>query len=73
MDEALPEQLNQQALEKFKTVLTKIQPGKNDSLSFFVHLKIGILEHYFGQLISGVKGKTITGKIGCFIIATIGK
>jgi len=45
------EQLNKHALNSFSNVkneLDKTDPSF-DSLSFFIHFKIGVLEHYFGN------------------------
>src|SRR5215471_11278805 len=43
------DQLNQQALVAFKSLLPKLNELDNDSITFDCYLKTGILEHYFGN------------------------
>lgn len=47
------DKMNHKALSGFRYVIHLMDSGniKNDSVSFFCHLKIGILEHYFENVI----------------------
>jgi CHAT domain-containing protein len=49
-DEASQDGLNQKALDGFKKILPLIGQTNNDSLGFYCYFKIGVLEHYFGNL-----------------------
>src|SRR6185369_13429744 len=48
-DEGKQELWNQKALDGFKSILQAIDKLENDSLAFNCYLKIGILEHSFGN------------------------
>ncbi len=49
-DEALEEKLNGQSLAAFQSILPIVKKVADDSLAFFCHLKIGILQHYFDSI-----------------------
>ncbi|MFI5129895.1 MAG: CHAT domain-containing protein [Chitinophagales bacterium] len=43
--------LNLEALNGFKKIIPAIEKAHDDSLAFYCHYKIGILEHYFDSLV----------------------
>ena len=47
--------LNETALKGFRNILPEVERSGNDSLAFHCLLKIGILEHYFDNLVTAQK------------------